>query len=485
MNMFTFTATFCCLLFWIFICLVYFSKRNMSNLENKIYSYMVILDGILTIFSLVDIIVGNYLDVSELMMPIFDIASRIFCTALMLWHMGILFYVAVVISEKDEKMKLFLYGRSKKDLKIRVAIATFINALTFILPVNYSLDANGVLVCTGGRGYFMAVILFSIAFIYFGIIIAKRKILNTKKLIPFLIIIFLQIIAYSFELIDPSINVLPLSTTLISYLMYHTIENPDMRLITALQLAKNQAEKSNNAKSDFLSSMSHELRTPLNAIMGLSQMIEVNDNLEEIHEDARDIVMASENLLELVNGILDINKIDTNKMEVVEAKYHFEEIITEMTKMISVRIGNKPLTLRTKFDNQIPYELYGDKDKIKRIITNLLTNAVKYTDKGFVDFIVECKNEKNRSNLKIIVKDTGRGIKKFQLDKLFTRFNRLEEDRDSNIEGTGLGLAITKSLVDMLDGKIKVESEFGIGSIFTVELSQKIVALEPKIKDNV
>lgn len=471
MNMFTFTATFCCLLFWIFICLVYFSKRNMSNLENKIYSYMVILDGILTIFSLVDIIVGNYLDVSELMMPIFDIASRIFCTALMLWHMGILLYVAVVISEKDEKMKLFLYGRSKKDLKIRVAIVTFINALTFILPVNYSFDANGVLVCTGGRSYFMAVILISIAFIYFGIIIAKRKILNTKKIIPFIIIFFLQIIAYSFELIDPSINVLPLSTTLISYLMYHTIENPDMRLITALQLAKNQAEKSNNAKSDFLSSMSQEMKTPINQILVLTQTMINREELEDIHHDGEEILNESHKLIELVDGILDLNSLETDKLELVDVEYDPKEVYDFVVKMANIRLIDKNIEFRDSYSNELPNKLYGDKEKIKRIVSNLITNSIKYTEHGFIEFSMDCEKEKDKCSLIITVKDTGIGMSEEQKQSIFLNtYTRSNEENDTNTE---LGLAITKSIVELMNGKIEAESTSGVGTTFKVVINQK------------
>ena len=256
--------------------------------------------------------------------------------------------------------------------------------------------------------------------------------------------------------------------------MYHTIENPDVKMIKELQLAKNQAEKANRAKTDFLSSMSHEIRTPLNAIVGLSEMIKTNDNLDEIHEDANDVVMASLNLLEIVNGILDISKIEADKMEVIETNYSLSETLEELKKLTEIRIGEKDIELRCNFAVDLPDNLYGDKGKIKQIVTNLLTNAVKYTDKGYIDFDVSSINEKNCCKLKISVADTGRGIKKEQMDKLFTKFNRLEEDMNTTIEGTGLGLAITKSLVELMGGNIVVHSTYGEGSKFTVFISQKI-----------
>ena len=150
--------------------------------------------------------------------------------------------------------------------------------------------------------------------------------------------------------------------------------------------------------------------------------------------------------------------------------------------MIQVRIGDKPIELRTNFSSNLPKNLYGDKTNLKRIISNLLTNAVKYTNEGYIDFIVECTNTKDKCNLKITVKDTGRGISEERIPELFTKFNRLESDKDSDIQGTGLGLAITKSLVDLLEGKIIVESKLGEGSTFIVTITQKIIENnEPEI----
>ena len=204
-------------------------------------------------------------------------------------------------------------------------------------------------------------------------------------------------------------------------------------------------------------------------------MIKTNENLEEIHTDSDDIIVASENLLELVDGILDINKLETNQMELVKSNYHPVDVINDLIKMIDIRIGEKNLQLRTNFSKDIPYELSGDKDKLKRIISNLLTNAVKYTEEGYVDFNISCTNIKDKCNLKVEVKDTGRGISEERIPELFTKFNRLESDKDSDIQGTGLGLAITKSLVDLVNGKIQVESKLGEGTTFTVTLTQDII----------
>ena len=275
--------------------------------------------------------------------------------------------------------------------------------------------------------------------------------------------------------------------TLIMTLMYFTIENPDVKMLVQVENARDIAEKANRAKSDFLSSMSHEIRTPLNAIVGMSEDISTyqGELPAQIKEDADDIQTASNTLLEIVGNILDISKIESEKMEINNVEYDFKKEAYNQAKIDSTRIDEKPINFKINIAEDIPDKLLGDKIHIKQVINNLLSNAIKYTEKGEIEFNCKCINQADICNLIISVRDTGRGIKAEYIKKLFTKFERLDIERNTTTEGTGLGLAITKQLVEIMGGKINVQSQFGQGSLFVVNLPQKIVHEETKYETTI
>lgn len=270
---------------------------------------------------------------------------------------------------------------------------------------------------------------------------------------------------------------------------------------------KVRAESASNAKSDFLANMSHEIRTPINAVLGMNEMIIREDNraldvaesdpmlvqeaLENINVYAGDVKKAGHNLLAIVNDILDFSKIEAGRMELAEAPYQLSSLINDINNMIMFKAQDKGLVFNVEADSSLPDELSGDEVRVRQILTNLLNNAVKYTEKGSV--ILKLRGKKQDENtliLTIVVWDTGIGIKPEDKEQLFNKFERLEMDRNSTVEGTGLGLAITHNLIELMGGNIEVESEYGKGSIFTVNIPQKIVSgstlgdLQTRLKDN-
>lgn len=243
----------------------------------------------------------------------------------------------------------------------------------------------------------------------------------------------------------------------------------------AAEEEKNRADLANRAKSDFLTNMSHEIRTPINAVIGLNEIIMREATEDKIKEYSLDIDSAAKSLLNIINDILDLSKIESGKLKIVESAYDVSSTLNDLRNMILFRAKAKELEFNITVDPDVPSVLYGDDIRIKQIATNLLTNAVKYTAEGSVDFCVGGERHEDIFELVMKVKDTGIGIKEEDLPKLFTAFERLDEKRNKHIEGTGLGLKITASLVNLMDGTLLVESKYGEGSEFTVKIYQKII----------
>lgn len=243
--------------------------------------------------------------------------------------------------------------------------------------------------------------------------------------------------------------------------------------------ARQEALAANEAKGKFLARMSHEIRTPINAVLGMDEMILRESGEQHIKEYAMDIYTAGQTLLSLINDILDFSKIESGKMEIVPVKYDISSLIHDIANMASQRAESKNLRFEVEVSHEIPSRLYGDDVRIRQILTNILTNAVKYTREGTVWFRVQSHQNDDTTLLRFEVEDTGIGIRKEDLPKLSAEFERIEEERNRNIEGTGLGMSITIQLLALLGSKLQVESTYGKGSKFYFELEQKIIDPTP------
>lgn len=257
------------------------------------------------------------------------------------------------------------------------------------------------------------------------------------------------------------------------------------RLNKELQVAADQAIAAGKAKSDFLANMSHEIRTPINAVLGMNEMIQRESKDPVVLNYASDIQSAGRNLLSIINDILDFSKIESGKMTLVPVEYDVSSVINDLVNLIAARAESKKLELILDIDKSIPETLFGDDVRICQIITNILTNAVKYTDEGSVTLTIRRENtdilpaKGEDMNMYVAVKDTGRGIKEEDIEKLYSTFTRIDEKNTRNIEGTGLGINITSSLLNMMGSELKVESVYGKGSVFYFTLAQKVISDKP------
>ena len=452
------------LLINLLIVIIFYSKSRAHNGETKIYSKILIVNLIDTIITIAGYIYAK--KVGQVSGIIYF--QKIYMSLMLLISVYIIKYNFAIMKLKETTKTYFDYF-----LTVTYGILFIVILLTPLNVINYANVLDGY-----GLSYdivLIATIIYLIFIVATSFYNFRTNIYNLKKVMPFICLIFFYILGFVGRHYFPNIMFENFFFSYMLLIMYFTIENPDVKMIEQLNIANANALRANQAKSEFLSSMSHEIRTPLNAIVGLASQINENkDCPSSMKEDLNDILVSSNTLLEIVGNIIDINKIETSKLVIVNVPYSLRTEINTIIKINKLKLENKDITLNINIEDSVPDNLIGDKNHLKQILNNLLTNAIKYTNNGSISIDISSTNDNNIANLTIKVSDTGIGIRKENLEKLFTKFERLDTEINSNIEGTGLGLVITKKLVELMNGTIEVSSKYNVGSTFLVKLPQKM-----------
>ena len=454
----------------------YVSKHRQNNkMRSKIYRYLLVFDLVIIGLEIGTAFCFGYnvdSTISYLLLRIRHFADIIYFTAL--------FFYYVSFARNEPKKPIIQFIKEYTPAFVYTVFA-FVCAVIYCLLPFKEMDAKTYMFMPGLAYYFIVAycVLTTLAIVVSMAqekeTLEKRKIISLVYLVGFLLAIII------FQSLNPDIAILGIAAVIHLFSLYFVSENPDLDYIEEIGKLTNEVERASKTKSDFLSNMSHEIRTPMNAIVGFSETV-LNDtafNKEEAYTDIKHIESSSRNLLEIINNILDISKIESGKETLDEKEYSVANIVMELSSIIEARIETKHIKLEVDVDKGIASRLYGDSTKMFQVLLNILTNSVKYTEVGKIRLTLTHETDGTTEKLKFKISDTGFGIKKDDYDKMFEKFSRLDIATTNEIEGTGLGLVITKRYVDLMGGTISFESEYGVGTTFFVEIPQKIVDKTP------
>lgn len=474
---FTFSA--CSFFYSVLLTIMFFSKKRIQTLENKIYSYLII-------SNLIGVVLGVSCYTSILHRDAFPILNDFISKALLIYYLTwISFFTAYTFvisyskkeSDKESKEKYF-----KKMFNILTVIYVVIAILVFILPLNYF--SKGTIAYSFGPSANLLYILIPVYICICLIEMFKNfKEIKNKKYLPLFAFIIIGTVVMIVQKLNPGLLLMTSMETFVTFLMYFTIENPDIKMIEELTKTKSLVEKNNNDKSIFIFNTTQQIRHPLNMIEQRTEQLLEDELNDDEKEKVIDIRNAQQRIAYILRGVMDVSTIDAKNIKIVKNQYKVANLLTEITLRSKQEATEKGLEFRTNFDEAIPEMLYGDSIRLKQIINALISNAIKYTKEGFVELNVNSIVSFDVCRLVVSVKDSGIGVNAEEINKLF-QSKTDENDISDKVDESNVTLDVAKKMVNLIGGTITVRSEKNKGSEFTLIVDQKIASSNDKI-DNI
>ena len=465
----------CAAIFLALLCIVYFSKERLNLIENRLYSVMLVtglIDSIIIIIERLLVLNGDITTVSSGTKFILQCTNKLdFLVLIIYTTCAFLYTLLITYPNMKEKIKKL----------INVTLVLDIIVYSIILMSNVDLITNGSIISVSGQAIVITYV-FGGLYLIISMIMALLNIGKlTKRHIPIISAIFILIILVLIFRSNPYIMIISITIAFVNYLMFFTIENPDIKMIEELTKAKALVEKNNNDKSIFIFNTAQQIRYPLNMIDQRADQILDEDNLDEIKNMAVDIKNAKQIISYVLNGAMDVSTIDAKKIKIVDSKYSLSNLLTELCLKFKSMATEKNLEFRKNIEESLPETLYGDSIRLKQIISALLLNAIKYTKEGFVELNVNTVITYDVCRLVISVKDSGIGVNAEKLNKIFSQN---DDTKIEDVDSKEMTLDTAKKVVNLIGGTITVRSEKNKGSEFTLIVDQKIASSNDKI-DNI
>lgn len=446
------------IMFTLLLILVFKIKKQNNLLSNSTYF-------ILTLSLLVGYIleiVMYFLSTTAINNIILEIYTKLYLIFIICWS-SIFSVYTFLLSKKDDEYN--------KKIMILYALLTVTSSVAIImLPLNITYTNRIIL--TGNAINFLKILITCMLSILYIRTVLSNKIINTIKA-NYIYVALIILTIVSFLEIKYQLNIVTTILLFVTYLIFLTIENPALKEYEIINNLRLRALKANTNKTNFLSNMSHELRTPLTSIISSIDEIKSYNLPQEIKDNLNDIIDSSNSLLDIVGNVIEINKIENKVYDLKEKNYDIRDVVEKLIKLNTKKYSKENVIFKYSVSDNTPSNLFGDKTKIKEIINNILDNSFKYTNKGSISLTINSVLDNDICNLIIEIKDTGIGIKSEDLNKIFNG-NDIDNDINSNVNRDGLGLLVSKDLVNLLNGTITVSSYYGSGSVFTINIPQKL-----------